>query len=104
VQLDAIVKDGDKVVTGLTPADFVVTEEGKPVEVTSVRFYGAPEELESTGEGDVARADRYFIFLFHDRSRDAGFVRPLLLDAGRQAREWVENQRLPNDQVAVMTY
>jgi VWFA-related protein len=104
VQLDAIVRDQGKVVTGLGPQDFVVTEDGRPVEVTSARFYGAPEQLEATGEGEVERADRYFILLFHDRSRDATVVRPLLLDAGQQARKWAEDQRLPNDQVAVMTY
>jgi VWFA-related protein len=104
VQLDAIVRDKGKVVTGLGPEDFVVTEEGRPVEVTSARFYGAPEQLEATGEGEVERADRYFILFFHDRSRDATLIRPLLLDAGQQARKWAEEQKLPNDQVAVMTY
>ena len=104
VQLDVVVKDGNKQVTGLGPGDFVVTEEGRPVEVTSTTFYGTPEQLEASGEGTVERADRYFIFLFHDRSRDATLVRPLMLDAGQQARKWVEEQRLPNDQVAVMTY
>jgi VWFA-related protein len=104
VQLDVIVRDRGKVVTGLGPEDFVVTQEGRPVEVTSARFYGAPEQLEATGEGEVERADRYFILFFHDRSRDASVIRPLLLDAGQQARKWVEEQKLPNDQVAVMTY
>jgi VWFA-related protein len=104
VQLDVVVRDGGKTVTGLGPADFEVTEEGRPVEVTSARFYGAPEQLEATGEGEVERADRYFILFFHDRSRDAAAIRPLMLDAGQQARKWVQEQRLPNDQVAVMTY
>jgi len=104
VQLDVVVKDGNKQVTGLGPDDFVVTEEGRPVEVTSATFYGTPEQLGATGEGEVERSDRYFIFLFHDRSRDATIVRPLMLDAGQQARKWVEEERLPNDQVAVMTY
>ena len=88
VQLDVVVRDKGKAVTGLGPEDFVVTEEGRPVEVTSARFYGAPEQLEATGEGEVERADRYFILLFHDRSRDAAVVRPLMLDAGQQARKW----------------
>jgi VWFA-related protein len=101
VLLDVVVQDGDRPVTGLGPQDFVVEEEGRPVEVTSATFYGTPEQLAASGEGDVERADRYFIFLFHDRSRDASFVRPLLLDAGQQARRWVEQERLPNDQVAV---
>ena len=104
VQLDVVVRDGGKAVTGLGPEDFVVTQEGRPVEITSVRFYGAPEQLEATGEGEVERADRYFILLFHDRSRDATVIRPLMLDAGQQARKWAQEQRLPNDQVAVMTY
>jgi VWFA-related protein len=104
VQLDVVVRDKGKAVTGLGPEDFVVTEEGRPVEVTSARFYGAPEQLEATGEGEVERADRYFILLFHDRSRDAPAIRPLMLDAGQQARKWAQEQRLPNDQVAVMTY
>lgn len=104
VQLDVVVRDGGKAVTGLGPEDFVVTEEGRPVEVTSARFYGAPEQLEATGEGEVERADRYFILFFHDRSRDATVVRPLMLDAGQQAKKWAQEQRFPNDQVAVMTY
>jgi VWFA-related protein len=104
VLLDAIVKKNGRHVTGLGPDDFVVEEEGREVEVTSATYYGTPDELRSSGEGEVERSDRLFILFFHDRSRDAPFLRSLLLDAGQQATRWVEQELLPNDQVAVLVY
>jgi VWFA-related protein len=104
VFLDAIVKDGKEHVLGLGPDDFKVEEEGREVEVTSVQFYGTPDQLSASGEGEVERADRYFILFFHDRARDAPLLRSLLLDAGQQARRWAEQELLPNDQVAVVMY
>ena len=107
VLLDVLVEDRkDGIVTGLDADDFVVEEDGRPVEVTSATFYGTPEQLAATGEGGegVERSDRYFILFFHDRARDAPFLRPLLLDAAQQARRWIEQDLLPNDQVAVLSY
>lgn len=106
VLLDVLVTDNKgNVVRGLGEDDFVVEEEGRPVKITSVTFYGTPEELRASGETPGAeRSDRYFLLLFHDRARDAPILRGALIDAGRWARRWVEEELLPNDQVAVLGY
>ena len=92
------------VVAGLGVDDFVIEEEGRAVEVESATFYGGTRELHASGEGGEARTDRYFMILFHDRTRDAPFTRAAQMEAGRAAKKWVEEELLPNDQVAVLTW
>ena len=115
VFLDVLVTDKKgKVVPGLGADDFVVTEDGEPVELTSCAFYttayGAepPAAVESAGESAVEiPASRYFIFFFHDQTRNATPQNRLLqkqLDAGRQAHNWVRDKLTGSDWVAVVSY
>jgi VWFA-related protein len=105
VLLDVLVTDkrGNPVV-GLGPQDFVVTEEGEPREVTGVTYYGGVSELSGSGVQGETRTDRYFILFFHDQKQAAPFLTAAQLEAGRWTKRWVEEQLLPNDQVAVMGY
>ncbi|MEM9406494.1 MAG: VWA domain-containing protein [Acidobacteriota bacterium] len=104
VLLDVLVTDRKgNVLEGLSPADFEVTEDGRPVEVTSVVFYGGAEELQSAGI-EERRTDRYFMLLFHDQAQAAPFLRAAQLDNGRWVQKWIDEELQPNDQVAVLGY
>ncbi|MFP3940443.1 MAG: VWA domain-containing protein [Thermoanaerobaculia bacterium] len=116
VVLDVLVTDRQgNVIIGLGPDDFVVEEDGEPVEVTSVSFYSnrrlaapAPEALEGELQVDALPEDRYFILFFDDQRQrqadtDVGLVRRQM-DAARKAKQWVDRELLPNDWVAVASY
>ncbi len=115
VLLDVLVTDRDgNVVVGLTPDDFVVEEKGKALALTGASFYSnrflLPEKttgaVAKPGPGEVP-ADRHFVFFFHDLRRidDPGsrIIRQQL-DAGRQAKRWIEQEMLQGDWVAVVGY
>ncbi|MDX1382414.1 MAG: VWA domain-containing protein [Thermoanaerobaculia bacterium] len=104
VLLDVLVTRGGEPATGLRPEDFVVEEEGRPVEVTSLSYYSTPDELSSSGDDGTLRTDRFFILFFHDQSRHDFALRAPLIEAGRAAQRWIAEERLPNDQVAVLAY
>lgn len=114
VLLDVLVTDRQgNVIVGLTPQDFRVTENGKPVELTGVSFYSnrrflgsAAEAAKSAVPADSARENRYFILLFDDvrsLSLDAPELVSQQMQAARKAKEWV-GKLLSNDWVAVATY
>ena len=114
VLLDVLVTDRQgNVIVGLTPQDFRVTEDGKPVELTGVSFYSnrrflgsAAEAAKSALPADSARENRYFILLFDDvrsLSLDAPELVSQQMQAARKAKEWV-GKLLSNDWVAVATY
>ncbi len=115
VLLDALVTDRQgKVIVGLNKDDFVVREDGKPVELTGVTFYSSRRLLDSVAATakrgiDVDRVpqDRYFILFFEDQ-RAAALEAPRLIsqqiEAARRARQWVETALEPNDWVAVVGY
>lgn len=112
VQLDALVTDRrGNVVLGLGPKDFVVEENGEPVDVTDVTFYSSrrfldsPERARELGiEPNAVKNDRYFILFFHDQRDILPRITAQLLDAGRRSKQWVESELLPNDYVAVVGY
>lgn len=116
VLLDVLVTDAqDNVIIGLGPEDFVIEEDGEPVEVTGVTFYSnrrlagpPPEALEGRLEIDTLPEDRYFILFFDDqRQRQADTTVDMVarqLDAARRAKQWVKKELLPNDWVAVASY
>src|SRR5215203_564299 len=115
VLLDVLVTDArGNVIVGLDKNDFVVTENGKPVDLNGVTFYSNRRLLESSptlDQGVVkteqATEDRYFILLFEDQ-KDVAQEAPRLLsqslEAAKRARGWVESEMLPNDWVAVASY
>jgi VWFA-related protein len=121
VLLDALVTDRQgKVIVGLNRNDFAVSENGKPVELTGVAFYsnrrlvgGGSTALAGRGvSAEQAPEDRYFILFVQDqrfrtRGDDASEGSRLLARqvlAGRQIKEWVDREVLPNDWVAVVGY
>ena len=116
VLLDVLVTDKQgNVIIGLGPDDFIVEEAGERVPVADVSFYSnrrlagpAPEALAGELEIETLPEDRYFILLFEDqRQKQADTTVELVkqsLDAARRAKEWVNEELLPNDWVAVASY
>jgi len=112
VLLDVLVTDGDgNVVVGLDEDDFVVEEDGEPMEVTGVSFYSNRQFLESSQKARELGIDpnevptnRYFILFFHNQRRVFPRLTVNLLDAGRRAKQWVMTDLQPNDYVAVVSY
>jgi len=115
VLLDALVTDAQgNVIVGLGKNDFVVRENGRPVELTGVTFYSnrrlvqGSEALARRGVNpDQVPEDRYFILFFHDQrfhASDAPVLLSQQLEAGVKAKEWVDREVLPNDWVAVAGY
>lgn len=112
VLLDVVVtNDKGNVVLGLGKDDFVVKEDGEPVDIQNVTFYSNREFLESSEKAqklgidpNAVPANRYFV-LFFDDQRDA-FPRLgiQLLNAGRWAKRWVASDLAPSDYVAVVSY
>jgi len=115
VLLDVLVTDAKgNVIVGLDKNDFVVTENGKPVDLTGVTFYSNRQLTQSSPtlakqgvSTEQGTEDRYFIFLFDDQ-KDTALEAPELLsqqlEAGRRARAWMERELLPSDWVAVVSY
>jgi VWFA-related protein len=115
VLLDVLVTDRDGgVVLGLKPDDFVVEEDGQRVPVrdltfySSSRFVGSAEGAREKGLSlDRIPVDRYFILFFHDQRLGAPRIvqaERQQLDAGRKAQDWVREEMLPTDWVAVASY
>ena len=115
VLLDVLVTDArGNVIVGLDKNDFVVRENGKPVDLTGVTFYSNRRLLESSPtlakqgtSTDQGTEDRYFILFFEDQKDTAQEAPQLLsqqLEAAKRARGWVDGEMLPNDWVAVVSY
>jgi len=107
VLLDALVTDRQgNVILGLESGDFLVEEEGSPVEITSLSFYSNRVNLDrsSAAEADVAPSPRYFIFFFHDRTRDDPRQRPRFRQAIKDTQKWVRTRMVPGDIAAVASY
>lgn len=117
VLLDVLVTDGSgNVVMGLDADDFVVEEDGEPVEIQSVTFYSNRRFLGGLGDSPVpedatatdAPEERFFVLFFYRPPLHAAgvdrdhFLR--LSEAGRRCLEWTIEELLPNDYVAVVAY
>jgi VWFA-related protein len=115
VLLDVLVTDRKgNVIVGLGEDDFVVKEDGKPIDLTGVTFYSNSRLVESTE--DIERKGlaidrvpefRYFILLFEDQKTKAIDAPQLLtqqIQAGRQVRDWIRTGMLPSDWVAIASY
>lgn len=115
VLLDVLVTDKKgNVIVGLEPSDFVVKENGKPVELTGLTFYsdrrllGSPQALAKEGvKVDQVPEDRFFILFFDDQKNAATEAPELLsrqVEAGQRAKDWVLKSRQPADWVAVVSW
>jgi len=115
VLLDVLVTDArGHVIVGLGKDDFVVKEDGKPVNVTGVSFYSNRNLVEPAGAAEKkglkaaeAPEDRFFILFFDDQKSNAVDAPQLLaqqMQAVQRARDWVSRDLLPNDWVAVVSY
>ncbi|HXT22388.1 MAG TPA: VWA domain-containing protein, partial [Thermoanaerobaculia bacterium] len=108
VLIDAVVTDRQgNVIVGLGKDDFTVSEDGKPVELTDVKFYSSRARVDAAGRSlEPALAQRLFILFFHDQRAmnvDVPGVLARELDASRRAKEWVKKLG-PNDYVAVASF
>lgn len=91
---------GGSAVTGLTPKDFVVEEDGRPVDIVSFRYIDttAQESQEEIKQSSAAR--RRFLLLF-----DKSFTDPAGLSrAQRAAKEFVLKNLAESDLAAVATF
>ncbi|MFL6203427.1 MAG: VWA domain-containing protein [Thermoanaerobaculia bacterium] len=110
VLLDVLVTDAKgNVIVGLKPEDFVVKENGKPVDLTGLTFYSDRRLIGSVRgvEVDEVPEDRFFILFFDDQKDEAVDAPELLarqVEAGQRARDWVLKNRQSADWVAVVSY
>ena len=109
VLLDVLAVDAKgETVLGLGAKDFIVEEDGQPMEVSGVSFYASRYGLDDgILEADgVVPSSRYFIFYIH--SPIGGSVESYLVRQQVRLREdlldWVEESLLPSDWVAVAGY
>jgi len=116
VLLDVLVTDKKgNVIVGLNKTDFVVKENGKPIDLTGGTFYSNRHYLQETKDLtaktgldiDKVPESRYFILFFDDQKQSSA-TSPVLLSqqvqAGIQAKKWVAENLLPNDYVAVASF
>ena len=123
VLLDVLVTDTDgNVIVGLDREDFIVEDEGRLVDVESVSFYSNRSYLGTAQETDPeslppapapaedlfqAPEDRYFVLLFYRPPVGTTADNRLYLrlpQAGKMAYQWLIEELLPNDHVAVASY
>lgn len=115
VLLDVLVTDSQgNVIVGLGPDDFVVTENGRRVDLSGITFYSNRRLLESSpalaqqgASVEQGTEDRYFILLFDDMRHTAQEAPRLLsqqMEAAKRAKGWVASELLPNDWVAVASW
>ncbi len=111
VFLDVLALREGEVARGLGIDDFVVEEDGEPVELTSVSYYTTRYGAEFAGatatEAEEVPSSRYFILFFHDQTRFGLFNNRLMrqqLRAARDARRWIQEAMEPSDWVAIVSY
>lgn len=114
VLLDVLVTDArGNVVLGLDEDDFVIEDDGRPVPVESVSFYSHRTFLGGPGldEADAKTTpqDRYFVLFFYRppvaqaRPDDAALYLKLP-QAGERCFQWIVEDLLPTDHVAVVSH
>lgn len=108
VLLDVLVTDGEgNAVEGLGKDDFIVEEDGEPVKLTGVSYYTtrySDDSLDS--EAEEPPASRFFILFFHSQwqsSSGTNLIRRQLR-AAIQSRQWIREEMLPSDWIAVVSY
>ncbi len=107
VLLDVLATDADgQVIAGLSKEDFIVEEDGEPVELTGVSYYSTRYGDEPAAD-DEPPASRHFIFFFHNQWQLSTYGGDLVrqqMRAGIQSRRWLDQEMLPSDWVAVVSY
>ncbi len=107
VLLDVLATGADgQVIAGLGKDDFIVEENGQPVELTGVSYYSTRYGGEEPAQDEVP-ASRHFIFFFHNQWQMSAFGGDLMrqqMRAGIESRRWLEEEMLPSDWVAVLSY
>ncbi len=100
-----------QIVTGLGRDDFIVEENGEPVEITGVSFYatryGTGGTLLTAAGDEAIPSSRYFVFFFHDQTQGgsiANYLSRRQTRAKRESLRWVEEYMLPSDWVAIISY
>ena len=107
VLLDVIVTDGrGNQILGLTKDDFVVKENGVAQTVDSVDYFTNRRLLDTREENapfkvEKIRNERYFIFFF-DKPTDVGVLFDQLAVAREAVRNFVRNDMLEGDRVAIV--
>ncbi len=117
VLLDVLVTDRQgNVIVGLQPDDFIVEEDGKPVEVAALSFYSNRRLLDAVGgqaaagsPDGIAPSHRYFVLFFEEQQQKSSDVPELglvqrQLAAARESRRWIKQEKLLDDYVAVVSY
>ena len=107
VLLDVIVTDsrGNQIL-GLTKDDFIVKEGGVPQPIDSVDYFTNRRNLDSREESapfkvENVRNERYFIFFF-DKPSEAGVLFDQLAIARGAVRDFIRNEMMEGDKVAIV--
>ncbi len=107
VLLDVLATGADgQVVAGLGKDDFIVEEDGQPVRLTGVSYYSTRYGGEQPAAVEPP-SSRHFIFFFHNQWQMSGLGGDLMrqqMRAGMESRRWLEEEMLPSDWVAVVSY
>ena len=107
VLLDVLATDGEgQVVAGLGRDDFIVEENGEPVNLTGVSFYSTRYDSQPQVAGEPP-SSRHFIFFFHNQWQTSYYGGDLMrqqMRAGIESRRWLEEEMLSSDWVAVVSY
>jgi VWFA-related protein len=117
VLLDVLVTDAEgAVVVGLDAEDFQVWSDGVELLVTGATFYSSRSFLGGLGAADGAAAapvsedqpvERLFILLFHRpplASDGNPALRQRLPETARRTQQWMREDLLPSDRVAVLAW
>lgn len=109
VLLDVIVTDGrGNQILGLTKDDFIVKENGTAQSIDSVDYFTNRRLLDAREQNapfqvEKIRNERYFVFFF-DKPNDNTSLFDELSVARNAAREFIRNDMLDGDRVAVVAH
>lgn len=115
VLLDVVVTDKkDRIILGLGPEDFVVSERREVIAIDSLTFYSSKRLLESSGvvasrdlAVDVVPQDRFFVLFVQEQRGDSIARRSPLIrqhEAGHDVGRWLVEEAPPADRMAVVSF
>ena len=106
-----VTDDRGNQILGLRKDDFVILEDGQEQEITSIDYFTnrrllTGPETQAAFQVERIKEERYFVLFFHkiDDSTTMPGLRQQLLRAKKAAEEFVDNEMLPEDRVAVTGY